>query len=67
MGLIDKEIEKVHGRLILYTVMAARLLYAQWWKNSEISHNGGIDSENVRICWDGKADLFGQRKQEQTF
>lgn len=36
-GLTDNQLEKTRGRLLLYRVTAAELLYVQRWKNTERS------------------------------
>ena len=33
---MDKQLEKSHGTLFLYMITAARLLYAQRWKDSAL-------------------------------
>lgn len=35
MGFIESQVEKTYGRFILHMAIAAKLLYAQYWKNTE--------------------------------
>ena len=36
LGLMDQQFEKQHGTLFLYMITAARLLYAQRWKDAQV-------------------------------
>ena len=36
LGLMDQQLEKQHGTLFLYMITAAKLIYAQRWKDAQI-------------------------------
>lgn len=55
MGLINKQIERSNGNLLLYMITAARLSYTQRWKDLPILTMAG---EADRIGGHDKIDSF---------
>lgn len=48
LGLMDRQLENTQGTLFSYMTTAARLLYAQNWKSTEIPT---VRRLVVKRCW----------------